>query len=132
MNDKDTILRFEHSYSGQMFDISLEGNIDSIKFDPDLWLISKNNTLSVQTNEIIPDNSEFDVYPNPGFDGFYVSSHDQIIDKISISDALGRTIVEKYPSKQGDYISANTIVPGSYNILIQTKTGLFSKKWIKN
>ena len=131
-NGQDTILKFEHTYSGQIFDISIEGNIDSIKFDPDLWLISKNNTLSVNTNEIIFDHAEFDLYPNPGYNGFYISSYDEIMEKISVVDGLGRTILVKYPLKQGDYITTNYIIPGTYSIIIQTKTGLFSKKWIKN
>ncbi len=131
LNGQDTILRFDHTYSGEIFDITLTGTIDSIKFDPDLWLISKNNTLTVNTEEIKLADSTFEIYPNPGFNGFYISSTDEVMEEIFITDCLGRKIYSQYSGKYGDYIEVTDITSGSYYIIIQTKKGLIRKIWVK-
>jgi hypothetical protein len=129
---KDTIIRFEHSFSGEIFNINLIGKVDSIKFDPELWLISKNNKLSVATNEVLHVANNFEVYPNPGTAGFYISSKDEIIDQINFVDQLGKSILTQNIGLKGSYISTESLNIGTYIILIQTSKGLFSKKWIKD
>ena len=42
----DTTVVFNHTYSGQIFNCSLNFTATAVTFDPDLWLISKNNTVT--------------------------------------------------------------------------------------
>ncbi|MCC6460253.1 MAG: peptidase M1 [Saprospiraceae bacterium] len=42
---RDTLLVLPHDFSGQAFSIPIDFQIDSIVFDPDLWLISANNAV---------------------------------------------------------------------------------------
>ncbi len=49
----DTIVVFNHTFSGQTFSVDLPFAADSLIFDPDLWIISAYDTI---TNDYIPSN----------------------------------------------------------------------------
>ena len=59
----DTTLVFDHTYSGESFAANLPFTIDSVFFDPELWLISGNNNM-VSVSEI-ENNRVLYCYPNP-------------------------------------------------------------------
>lgn len=126
-----TTLRFDHSFSGETFDVNLAGKVDSIKFDPDLWLISKNNNLTVATTDISFNNPNHSIYPNPGFEGFFVSSKDEIINKVIIYDLIGKPCKTIDIGQKGGYIQTSDLSNGTYFVVMQTSAGLFSNKWIK-
>ena len=42
----DTLLVFPHHFSGQYFEVELPAEVLSVTFDPDLWILSRNNTVS--------------------------------------------------------------------------------------
>lgn len=131
INGKDTILRFDHNFSGESFNVNLVGKIDSIKFDPELWLISKNNSITVSTSDIKENVLDFEIYPNPGDNGFYITSTSDPIEVISIWDATGKQIRNIQSGLKGDFVNTDSLPCGSYFILIQTKKGIFSQKWLK-
>ena len=41
-----TLLRLDHTFSGETFQVVIPFAIDSVLFDPDLWLITANNSIS--------------------------------------------------------------------------------------
>lgn len=57
----DTTVIFYNTFYGQRFDVDLPFIADSIQFDPDIWLISKNNKV-VRTGAY---SFDFNIYPNP-------------------------------------------------------------------
>lgn len=131
-NGKDTILVFDHKFSGQQFNVPLTGKIDSIKFDPDLWLISANNFITVGTHDILSNNNNFDVYPNPGNNELYITSNSSIINYVDIIDLVGNKVFSKDFNTKGIYIDSSTFPTGYYTILIREKDITYSQKWIKN
>ncbi len=65
-NFQDTILVFNHTFSGEIFTAGLPFTADSVFFDPDLWIVSKNNNVSaVGINELQNANLLFEISPNP-------------------------------------------------------------------
>ena len=41
----DTTIVFNHTFSGQVFNCTLDFAVSTVAFDPDLWILSKNNTV---------------------------------------------------------------------------------------
>lgn len=62
--ERDTILRVEHTFGGEKFRLNIPFAIDSVQFDPELWLISAGNSVigSVPETEL---GRLISVMPNP-------------------------------------------------------------------
>ncbi len=60
----DTIIVFNHTFSGQTFNATLTFTVDSVKFDPDIHILSANNTVTgiPDVNALI---NRITIYPNP-------------------------------------------------------------------
>lgn len=67
LNGEDVILRAEHLYEDQRFSFFVgDASIDSIGIDPDLWLLSRNNTIEeVITSVIDHEDQSHILFPNP-------------------------------------------------------------------
>lgn len=61
---KDTLLVFDNTFSGQIFQANPVFMIDSVQFDPDHWIISANNTV-VSVSDHEPDMKQIEIYPIP-------------------------------------------------------------------
>ncbi len=68
----DTMLRLEHSYSGQEFVIPLPFQVTGLEFDPTYWLISAGNTVLQISSDTPIDAAQtgFIARPNPVADQF--------------------------------------------------------------
>ena len=130
-NGIGTTLVFDHKFSGQEFPVALSGKIDSLKFDPELWLISANNNIAVGTKDIIHDDQAFDLYPNPGNNDLYITSKLSNIKQVGIIDLIGNKVYEKDYNSQGIHIDIAFLPTGYYTILIKENLNTYSKKWIK-
>lgn len=66
---RDTTLRLEHTQNGQLFSVPVSFEIDSVRFDPALWLISRNNVVQEGMLSSVSDGLSGDTrviaYPNP-------------------------------------------------------------------
>lgn len=60
-------IRLDHTFDGQIFDVPANFTVDSIVFDPDFWLISRDNTVTQITTSDEPEEANFvlRVEPNP-------------------------------------------------------------------
>lgn len=63
-NNTDTLIRIEHTANNQAFTIPLNFKIDSVVFDPDISILSKNNSV-VQSIQELNFENDLTVYPNP-------------------------------------------------------------------
>lgn len=61
---KDTLLVLNNTFSGQIFQANPGFIIDSVRFDPDQWIISANNTVN-SVSDPEADEKQIEVYPNP-------------------------------------------------------------------
>ena len=58
---KDTLLVFDHTFSGQTFQKNPSFIIDSVQFDPGAWIISARNTVK----PLYGKDKQLEIYPNP-------------------------------------------------------------------
>jgi len=96
---RDSVLRLDHAYSGQVFEVEVPFAVDAVSFDPALWLISANNTVSqglVALQEPRP--VKLSVFPNPAHDRLEInlsalpSTQNR---SLQIYDSFGRMVFEK-------------------------------------
>ncbi len=64
----DTLLVFPHHFSGQYFEVELPAEVLSVTFDPDLWILSRNNTVT--NNPAVSTRNDIEApawrwFPNP-------------------------------------------------------------------
>lgn len=65
---EDTIVVFPHHFSGQYFETFLPFEVESVEFDPDLWILSAGNTVQNNPAVSTKDNAgqpSLRLYPNP-------------------------------------------------------------------
>ena len=60
----DTLIRVNSTFSGELFTVNIPFAVDSVIFDPDYQIISRNNTINAVNEH--PPKARLQVYPNPG------------------------------------------------------------------
>ncbi len=129
----DTIVRFDNDFNGQLFKVDLPFIVDSVAFDPDLHLISFDNTV-VRVPGF--EDGSLSIFPNPSSSDINLFfSVDFIPKSISIIDETGRElftseiVVDRYAGKYS--IHANTIAAGIYFIIVKSEWNEKIVKWVK-
>ncbi len=128
---KDTLLVFNHTYSGQMFLTNLDFAIDSIKFDPDLWLISTLDTITLGKSDL-PIGKSLTLLPNPAND-FLIVKHNLIeINSLEIiaMDGKRENIQYGMQGKENLKISTNQLKPGIYILRLAYWNGIVARKFV--
>ena len=130
--NKDTIIVFNHIFSGQSFLINPGFKVDSIFFDPDRWIVSANDNviMSVRERPII---RNLKISPNPVNDILYIDANNHKINKVELINSSGfiQNIFftnTKFNSFEVDF---NYCKKGVYFIKIYTEEGIITKKIVK-
>ncbi|MCB0380107.1 MAG: T9SS type A sorting domain-containing protein [Flavobacteriales bacterium] len=128
----DTTVVFDHTFSGQHFTISIPFTIDSVFFDPELWILSKNNIVTYDINTSFSHeflDSQVDIYPNPTNNILSISSLKPIT-KVIVYDALGKQIKQLVIGEGDIKLDVNTtnFPKGIYFIEIQVEKEIIRKK----
>jgi hypothetical protein len=115
LDGTDFIFRVNHTMDHQRFAFNIGGaTVDSIGIDPDLWLLSRNNTIEqVITATNHPDlDQQILVYPTPSDDFIQIQSPVQI-SSVTLIDLTGRT----FPLQIDDNnINLTNFSPGMYSL----------------
>lgn len=102
---------------------------DSIQFDPDLWLISK-NSLITETIDIT--DKEIKIYPNPAKSELTISlAIGEKIQVIAITNIEGKKVMQ-LNSLKSNKIKIDNLQSGIYFIQIRTNKTIYNKRFIKN
>ncbi|MEZ5069206.1 MAG: hypothetical protein R2847_12370 [Bacteroidia bacterium] len=62
---RDTTLVFNHTFSGQLFTATIPYRYQQLSSDPDLWILSANNQVSLGIPSLSHPTTSFDIYLNP-------------------------------------------------------------------
>ncbi len=132
---KDTTIVFDHTVSGQVFKTKVNFPIKTVLFDPELWLISKNNSV-VGIDAVTENKLAIKLYPVPSRNSLTVSNlpENTTITNWHVVDALGKTVLEnKHMKSSGSNftIDIQQLTKGTYLLLIKTDKGTSSGQFIK-
>jgi aminopeptidase N len=112
----DTIIVFKNTFSGQQYNINLGFRPDSVIFDPDLWIVSANDTTILGTKEYNFSN-EISVFPNPVSDFLNINCSGRQFQKAEIYDINGRlvhTIISNISANTNYKINLSDLSRGIY------------------
>jgi hypothetical protein len=132
-NNMDTTFVLDHTYSGQAFTFDIPFVIDSVIIDPELWLLSGNNT--VRKLPALNSNDFLVIYPNPISDIMTIWYDSQNLNHLSYSiwDMQGKKVMENNLSSGGDHYttSLSGLEGGVYIIRVNTDHGSTSQRIVK-
>jgi len=129
---KDTTIYFENTRSGQVFWANPGFKVDSVVFNPEYDIITRDSKIYLNTSEKYPE--EIIVSPNPFKDILSIKQNNIVIYRIEIYTAKGDTVYISDKIKSAGEESVLTLTnlkSGSYIMRIKTSKGTLYKKLIK-
>jgi len=128
---KDTIIVFNHTYSGEIFSANPGFAVDSLKFDPDLWLLSANNVTTLGKDDL-PAGKNLTLIPNPATDHLYIQHNLGKINSIEIlaMDGKAETIQLKTQDDSHLEIDIQHLDAGMYLLRIGYQDGIVTRKFL--
>lgn len=130
---QDTTFIFDHTFSGETFNINVPFTIDSVFFDPELWILSANSTV-LSVDELEKSENHFIIYPNPSANNVNVwVSKKESIEAIKVYDMLGKEVTPTILKKSNSFyeIQTESFSSGNYIIEVQINDELIRQKWNK-
>lgn len=130
---QDTLIVFDHKFSGQEFMVELGFLPDSIMVDPDIWLISGGNSYTLGIGDIQVQ-SEISVLPNPFIDEIVIQSSVNLNSEIILFDPYGKMVFEKQTlliQNQPFSLKTDHVKEGIYILNIETKKRQYHWKMVK-
>ncbi|MGE5317131.1 MAG: M1 family aminopeptidase, partial [Chloroflexota bacterium] len=126
----DTTFILDHHTNGQTWIVNLPFIIiDSINIDPEMWLISGNNQILLDSSN--PDlNNKLQIYPNPTKDFIRLSSAKRN-SIVYISDIKGSEIMQIRDYDGFKWIDVSTLRKGVYIVKIKSNTFEAKAKLVK-
>ena len=124
----DSTVVLDNTGNDQVYSFHLPFDVDSVLFDPDIWLISANNVL-VNVDELNGDATPPVVFPNPAGDHITWSFHNPRPMTVQVLDALGRTVISA-----GNYehsLDISGLSSGSYLLELRDSNMRFCARFIK-
>lgn len=122
LNGQPHIFRVEHTTNGQRFSFFI-GNtvVDSVGFDPDKWIISRNNTVDflLDVNDADTDKNLL-LYPNPTRNEVEIKSSFSVR-TAQIINAIGITTLKEVTNDRFDLSEYN---PGLYTVMLRDDEGM--------
>jgi len=126
----DTLIRLSDTLQAQAFSVTLPFTVDSVKLDPALWLITKNNVVtSLNDNEL---SQQIKIFPNPASDKLQVTFAQPFANMtLKLMDINGRTM--KLLSAEGMHtvtIDLSSFAKGAYLLQFNSGRNTATKKII--
>lgn len=137
-DNEEQLVRLEHSFNGELFEVEVPFTVTSVAFDPDLWLISANNT--VQQQELVGAETAFSdekiqLFPNPAnsfLQVFYEGKNAASNTNWLIVNQLGQEVGAGQMAQGNTKIDISGLSAGLYRFVLRlTDGGLNSTIFLK-
>ncbi len=116
----DTTYVFNHQFSGQVFNATAPFTVDSVFFDPELWIISANNSIALSIEEPQLGVEDVLIYPNPTKEFINIKIGDtKRLDGIIIFNNIGQAVQLNIIEKSKSLYQINTAHLPTGNYLIE-------------
>lgn len=132
-NGQDSLLKLDHTFNGQQFDIVIPFKVDSIAFNDELQLLTGTNTITKEAlNTKLVNSPQFSLHPNPATSSIHLRHFCENCEKkISCTNQIGELIHEFYSSTPNDLVDISTWPRGTYLIKVQSDYGAQSTLFVK-
>ncbi len=133
---QDTIIVFDHTFSGQTFTPTINFAVENIQFDPDLWILSAHNSIVGIADYRLLDDQVL-VYPNPAVNTLNLQLRVKDINNLSIEmyDVTGRKVSAELqyitPGSTTKQLDITNLSRGVYELKIVGKELNYTQRIIK-
>ncbi len=129
---QDTIIRLNHTFSGENFIVNIPFQADSVLFDPEWWIISNNNSVLTGLSSY-ERNFGVEVFPNPAKELITIRTDEKISSNslIAIANLIGETIIVKQFTGNEQIIDISKLATGTYFIKVTGGTKVSVLKFNK-
>lgn len=132
--DRDTLVVFDHLFSGQQFSFDPGFTVTAVSFDPEHWILSANNKV-VTTKEKNASLFPVLLFPNPVKDALSVIVSEPAFSVLSyrIIDGTGRTVLSERPENplRSFELNVSAISSGFYFLEVETVKGISTLQFCK-
>jgi hypothetical protein len=135
---QDTIIVFDHTFSGQNFSAQLNFKVDSVIIDPSNWLVCNQNVVT-KTKEINTTNSRLKLHPNPAKESVYIHIQNERnveLKSIFVYSMDGRKIEVNYSwhhtEKNALILDISDLALGTYSINIISTENIYNNTFVKH
>ncbi|MGO3182439.1 MAG: M1 family aminopeptidase [Aequorivita sp.] len=119
----------DNTFNNETFQVDAPFAVQSIQFDPEQDIISKNNQVILGTDDLTLDH-QLVLYPNPTSNVINLHKPEALqVDKIRIYDALGQLL---FSEKYSETINLSKYANGLLFLQIETSEGVIYKTIIKD
>ena len=127
--NKDTTIIFNHTYSGQTFDIKPEFKVDSVFLDPENHILHYD--FQTTLNQIVTE-EKFIILPDPASSFLEIHHKPGIIKQLQILNIEGKPVLTVPSKQEGSLLVLNiqNLPSGVYILKIGTTDWLETKKFI--
>ncbi|MCW3084454.1 MAG: aminopeptidase [Bacteroidetes bacterium] len=133
---QDTVIVFDHTFSGQTFTVNINFAVENLQFDPDLWILSAHNSVvGIADYRLLDD--EVLVYPNPAVNSLNLQFRVKDINNLSIEmyDVTGRKVSAELqyitPGSTTKQLDITTLSRGVYELKIVGKELNYTQRIVK-
>ena len=130
---QDTLMKLPLTENDHTFTFELDFEIQNVVYDPQLWLISKNNSIALSVDELTL-KLGIKLYPNPVQNNLNIQFSNIPTDQLSyrIIDASGKTIQDgELQSVHKQSIATDFLSNGNYKLVMGNKNGKAVVNFIK-
>jgi hypothetical protein len=133
--NQDTIIVFDHTYSGQSFEIQLNFRVDSVIIDPENWIVCNQNVVTY-SSELSNINKSLYLFPNPACSELNIEIFESSnLKSILIFNAFGQEVPYKiigsiFQNKK-IRLDIRDLATGSYSISVISDKNIFNAKFVK-
>ena len=128
--NNDTIIRIQNSSNGEEFDIPISFQVDSVKFDPDHWIINANSM--VNSIDEMNDSQNISFFPSPFNKYINVVWNNNKTNQLRLIDCRGKAIFKIDTKNLSQYkIDTSTIDSGVYFLEISSENTVAIRKVMK-
>ncbi len=128
---KDTTIVFDNTYSGQEFYAEPGFSVDSVKFDPDIWLAAKCSYISLGVDDL-PSGAALQIWPNPARDKIHFTVPGVLMEKAEVYDLAGNMLLSLpvTTTNQTVGIDISSLHPGIYFLKLFTNGYSYRQKFV--
>ena len=119
----------DNSFNTQEFFVDVTFTVDTVEFDPESDIVSKNNTVLLSDADFIP-NAEFLVFPNPAQTAIHIQKPAEMdIYSIRLFNILGQ-LIRLQPFEE--VMNIEKLASGVHFLKFETSSGIITKSLIKH
>lgn len=120
-----------NQFNGESFWLDPGFVADSVVFDPDLWLVTKNNSLTMGVKEDL-NTSSISIFPNPTEDFLNIKNDLTTTLQWSVFSCEGRLLLSgSAQASQLQTIDITALAKGLYFIKLSDSKTSFTRKFVR-